>query len=126
MADNAAIDTIGDLAALLTDQLRMVHIFSPKRPRGRQDLLCAPDVAEALANVIHEKDDADPRPAQFIPPPAFPLIDIPVIISPDSAPGSWRLVTHDGCEVRNADAADPLGAWVSHEKCTITAEGSLR
>jgi len=117
----AEVTTAGDLAALLTDQLRLVHMLAAGRPKGWQQLTCAPDVAEALAGIIREADEADPRPREFTPPPAFPFPDIPVIISPDSAPGTWRLVTHDRCEV----TGEPPDCRVSHADCTITAEGRL-
>lgn len=119
----AEVATVSDLSDLLTDQLRKVYALAPDRPRGRQELTCAADVAEALASVMPEADKAGPRAPDFMPPPLAPLIGIPVIVSPDSAPGRWRLVTHDGCEVRDAD--DLANAWVSHQKCTITAEGRL-
>lgn len=62
MTETAEVATADDLAALLADQLRMVHMFSPDRPKGWQQLTCAPDVAEALTAVIREADEADPRP----------------------------------------------------------------
>jgi hypothetical protein len=112
--------TVQDLAGLMTNQLRKVHALAPDRPAGWQQLTCAADVAEALAAVTREADKAAPR-RDFIPPPAAPLAGIPVIVSPDSAPGTWRLVTHDHCEVRG----EHPGAWVSHERCSIAAEGRL-
>lgn len=124
----AGVTSIADLADLLTGQLLLVYRLSPDRPRGQQELTCAQDVAEALREITR------PRPGEFVPPPAIgnwfyppsvvPLIDIPVIVSQDSAPGTWRLVTHDYCEVRNAD--DIERARVSHQNCTITAEGRLQ
>lgn len=115
----AAVVTAADLAALLTGQLRLVHALSPARPGGWQELTCAADVAGTLAAIIGASADEVPGPG-FLP-PACPLVSIPVIISPDSAPGTWRLITHDHCEVRG----EHPDAWVSHEACTITGEGCL-
>jgi hypothetical protein len=48
------------------------------------------------------------------------------VVTPDSAPGSWRLIRHDHCEV--IDVAGPDGepdygkSYVSHQGCTILAE----
>jgi hypothetical protein len=130
VTETTGIATASDLADLLTDQIRRVWEGSPGRPMGRQELTCAADVAEGLVTVTREAEQ--PGAAQ-LPPGALRwhaqqmsrLVDIPVIISPDSAPGTWRLVTHDRCEVRNAEAASPLDAWVSHQDCTITAEGRV-
>jgi hypothetical protein len=54
------------------------------------------------------------------------LMGIDVVVTPDSAPGSWRLIRHDHCEV--IDVAGPDGepdygkSYVSHQGCTILAE----
>lgn len=121
----AEVATISDLADLLTSQLRKVHALAPDRPAGWQQLTCAADVAEALASVTRESAGAAPSPNPFIPLPAAPLINIPVIVSEDSAPGTWRLVTHDHCEVHlNED--DPAKSRVSHGECSIAAEGCLK
>jgi len=119
----AEVATISDLADLLTSQLRKVHALAPDRPAAWQQLACAADVAEALASVTRESAGAAPSPNPFIPLPAAPLINIPVIVSEDSAPGTWRLVTHDHCEVKNGDTPDR--ASVSHARCSITAEGRI-
>jgi hypothetical protein len=126
----AEIETIADLAGLLTDQIRKVWDLASDRPPGRQELTCAADVAEGLVTVTREAEQPG---AVQLPPGALRwhaqqmscLIDIPVIISPDSAPGTWRLVTHDHCEVRYRDEENMLGGWVSHAECSITAEGCL-
>jgi hypothetical protein len=111
--ETAEISTVSDLAALLSDQLRKVWALAPDRPAGRQELTCAADVAGALAEVAPAADQSGPA-RGFMPQPASALISIPVIISPDSAPGTWRLVTHGGCEVRG----EHPDSWVSHERCT--------
>lgn len=118
----AEIATIADLADLLTDQLRKVHSLAPDRPKGRQELVCAADVAEALAEVAREPERTAPDPDPFMQAGAVGnLINIPVITGPESAPGTWRLVTHGGCKV--------IGEYpdhrISHEECEITAEGCL-
>lgn len=118
----AEVATASDLADLMTNQLRKVHSLAPDRPGGWQELKCAADVAEALAAVTLEADEAEPQPlAVFLSAPLPGLLCIPVIVLPDSAPGTWRLVTHDHCEVRG----EHPGAWVSHGRCTIAAEGRL-
>ena len=53
------------------------------------------------------------------------LMGIDVVVSEDSAPGTWRLVRHDRCEVHYPKGYDhPELAFVSHEECTILAESS--
>jgi hypothetical protein len=118
----AEVAIVQDLADLLTKQLRKVHALAPDRPGGWQALTCAADVAEGLAAVTRESAPAHPSPPDFMP-PAPRLAEIPVIVSEDSAPGTWRLVTHDHCEVKNGD--DLARASVSHAGCSITAEGRL-
>lgn len=80
----AKVETAADLADLLTGQLRKVHALAPARPMGWQALTCAADVGEALAKAMRP---AGPGPGAFMPAPGG-LIEIPVIISADSAPGT--------------------------------------
>jgi hypothetical protein len=77
----------------------------------RKELLCAPDVAEALAAIIPERD-----PAWIPDPEALPawLAGIPIVPQEGSPPGWWRLVRHDRCRV--------VGRDVSHQNCTVLAD----
>lgn len=92
--------------------------------RGHKVLLCAQDVAEGLGV---------PPVLTAAGPPARPWEDsldaflaVSVIVTPDSPPGSWRLVLHDQCTVNLAADEDgrvlPEKTYVSHERCTILGE----
>lgn len=99
-------------------------------------LLCAQDVADDLMGRAVKASPVYPG----MPDLAW-YMGIDVVIAGDSAPGTWRLVRHDHCEVIHPvfepsfddvvitpDSAQPPGTWrlepgtVSHEKCTIIAE----
>lgn len=86
--------------------------------KGHKVLYTAPDVTKALGD--------------FIPPAWHPILTgthgsavgalafltgIDIIEAEDAAPGWFRLVHHDGCEVK--------GKTVYHGKCTIVAEGTV-
>lgn len=80
-------------------------------------LTCARDVFDALG-------DASAPP----PPPVMPwkfnvaaFTGINVIISPDAAPGTWRLVQHDHCEVIESRRTGQE-MIVTHRNCTILGE----
>jgi hypothetical protein len=90
--------------------------------RHHKVLLCAEDVAGYISS-------------QYAPPAQRPsweeasliaIMGIDVVITPDSAPGSWRLVRHDHCAVIDVEDAegrpDLEKTHVSHDGCTILGE----
>lgn len=97
------------LAAELTWYLR--H-WPPHPPSV---LICAEDVAERLRPHMAEPLEAPPEWIVALP----SLIRIDIVTSPDSAPGTWRLVCHDACKV------DAEAGTVRHSECSIPAEGIL-
>jgi hypothetical protein len=80
-------------------------------------LICAPDIEQWL------KENSSPRSPEVSPGVmAMLLTGIDIIVAEDSAPGSWRLVRHDHCEVHLPERPSIREPWVSHENCTIIAE----
>lgn len=85
--------------------------------KHRKVLYAAPDVVEAIG--------------AFVPPVWAPVLaahgspagaisfltGVEITAADDSPPGWFRLVRHDGCEVK--------GQTVYHEGCTIVAEGTV-
>ena len=74
-------------------------------------ITCAPDVERALSAMSVKARTSslpiDPEAA------IAALMGISVIVSEDSAPGTWQLVRHDHCKV------DPEKNTVTHQECTI-------
>lgn len=95
--------------------------------RGHKVLLCAQDVADGLGvpPVLTAKG-LPPKPWET---DLAGFMAVNVIVTPDSPPGSWRLVRHDQCTVNLATDEDGQPdldkTWISHEGCTILGEGVL-
>jgi hypothetical protein len=104
----------------LTEQLSRAA-----RTPGDKQLLCARDVADALAASL-------PPPS----PPALPgslfhdagviaeLLAVTIIVTPDAPPGTFRLVSHYDPE-RRAISCEVRGETVVHERCRVITEGVL-
>ena len=82
----------------------------------RKTLLCAQDVAGELAEA-----SVPARPRMPWEVDLAPLTGIEVVVSPDSAPGTWRLTQHDHCEVTGSEMPE-RSRIVTHENCTVLAE----
>lgn len=84
-------------------------------------LFCAQDVADDLASECAPAAPPMPGMADLT-----WLVGIAIVVTPDSAPGSWRLVRHDHCEVVTVEDEDGQydmeKSYVSHQDCTILAE----
>lgn len=92
---------------------------------GGKDLFCARDVADALAQLL-------PQPWS----PALPgspfhatgviagLLAVNIIVTPDSPPGSFRLVWHYD-QARRVMSCEVHGETVSHARCAVVLEGVL-
>ncbi|HEV2375178.1 MAG TPA: hypothetical protein VGS19_23840 [Streptosporangiaceae bacterium] len=101
-----SVCTLTEIQSLLATTLKT---------RGHKELTCAGDVAEALADAIPE--------AAPVPPgePSLALLTgIPIIPDPSFAPGAYRLVQHDRCDV------DVESRTVAHDRCTVLLEGNIR
>jgi hypothetical protein len=92
--------------------------------RGHKVLLCAQDVADGLGVPPVLTAQGPPRRPWEADLDAF--MAVTVIVTPDSPPGSWRLVRHDQCTVNLATDEDgqvvPEKTYVSHERCAILGE----
>jgi hypothetical protein len=104
---------VDELAALIK-----THYWT----RGYKVLLCAQDVADDLAG-SSAAPAAPRRPWEM---GLDTLMAVNVIVTPDSPPGSWRLVRHDHCTVNLATGEDGHPdlekSYVSHEGCTVLGE----
>lgn len=79
-------------------------------------LLCARDVANALADV------STPGPHRMPwEPDLASLIGINIVVNPDAAPGTWRLIRHDHCDVIGGDLPEQ-SMIVTHRNCTVLGE----
>jgi len=84
-------------------------------------ITCAPDVERALSTMSVKARTSslpiDPEAA------IAALMGISVIVSEDSAPGTWQLVRHDHCQVVQVidddGHMDPEKSMVTHQECTI-------
>jgi hypothetical protein len=84
----------------------------------RKVFYAAPDVAEGLGDVIPSAWSPLLTAAHGSALGALSfLTGIEIITAEDVPPGFFRLVHHDGCKVKSGTTT------VSHEKCTIIAEG---
>lgn len=77
-------------------------------------LLCAQDIADALAGTYTPAPPKTPGEADLT-----VMMGIDVTVTPDSAPGTWRLIRHDHCAVTDEGR-------VTHGECTILGEGRQR
>jgi hypothetical protein len=79
-------------------------------------LTCAQDVADALAHI------STPTPPRLPwEPDLAALTGIDVVVSPDAAPGTWRLLRHDHCDVIGGETPDQA-MIVTHRNCTVLGE----
>jgi hypothetical protein len=83
----------------------------------RRVLYVGQDVADAIGTMV-------PRAIASLTPgrgaTAFAMLTgIEIVVPEDFPPGTFRLVEHDGCEVIGDTRT------VSHEKCTIVADGTV-
>jgi hypothetical protein len=94
------------------------------RSPGAKQLLCARDVADALARALPPSSPPVPGSLFYGPGVVAGLLAVDIVITPDSPPGAFRLIRHYdpgrrgiSCEVR--------GGTVVHERCQVIAEGVL-
>lgn len=121
----------------MDDTLSSVLIEHLQKPKYRKVLICSPDVEEAIRKILS-------GPSGNLAPIGTPMMfGIDIVVAGDSAPGTWRLVQHDHCEVGWPESEwtkigytdsggiiytapiDSDRGTVSHANCTIlaTSEG---
>lgn len=93
-------------------------ITASARTWGHKQLFCAEDVMEALSEATPETT------TPFLSDSLRIWCGADVIATPDSPPGTFRLVRHFD-PVLHQTSCEVVGTTVSHAKCTVIAEGHL-
>ena len=114
--------TIGELTALLTERAKR-----PIPRDGREVLLCARDVLDAISENVPPAPKPGPLDFAMFGTLGNPtaLIGVDIVTSDDCPPGYFKLTCHDNCDAQVSDTPGDLGT-VSHESCTVIAEGTIR
>lgn len=101
----------------MTDTDRLTGLIKEHYGTKYQKVLqCAQDIWDAL-----KETSAPAEPRRPWEPDLTFLTGINITVIPSYAPGRWKLVRHDHCEVIGGETIDQA-MIVTHEDCTILAE----
>lgn len=93
-------------------------VATAARSWGHKELFCAPDVMEAVSRETPMAGEAAFADSLRI------FTGVIITVTPDSPPGSFRLVKHYD-SARSAMTCEVRDGRVVHEKCMVVAEGVL-
>ncbi len=93
------------------------------RSPGHAVLYCAQDVSNVLSAALPPTPSSPLSPCDFFTAGVIAdLLAVDIVVTPDSAPGTFRLVRHyDG----HAITCEVHGETVSHARCPVILEGTL-
>ena len=95
------------------------------RSRGHKVLFCAADVADTLfAELPAAGPPPSPASASYDAGIIAQMLAVDIVITPDSPPGSFRLVRHYD-PVARAVTCEVRGETVSHARCAVVLQGTL-